>query len=105
MSAMNRVALEVVTIVAETVLEESLTRGLVERGATGYTVTESQGKGSRGIRSGDVPGESVRIETVVDRATSDRVLNWIQESYFPNYAVIAWVTPAEVLRGDKYVAS
>jgi len=102
---MSRVALEVVTIVAETVLEESLTRGLLEHGATGYTVTESHGKGSRGIRSGDVPGESVRIETVVDRPTADRVLNWIRESYFTDYAVIAWVTPAEVLRGDKYGTS
>ena len=102
---MDRVPLELVTIVAETVLEEPMTRGLLERGATGYTVTPTHGRGSRGIRSGDVPGESVRIEVVVDKPTAERILEWIQEAYFPNYAVIVWVTRAEVLRGEKYLSS
>jgi nitrogen regulatory protein PII len=101
---MERVPLEVVTIVAETVLEEPITKGLLERGATGFTVTPSHGRGSRGIRSGDVPGESVRIEVVVDDAAADRILTWIHDAYFPNYAVITWVTPADVLRGDKYLS-
>ena len=101
---MDRVPLELVTIVAETVLEEPLTRGLLERGATGYTVTSSRGKGSRGIRSGDVPGESVRIEVVCGQEAARRILEWIREAYFPHYAVIAWVTTADVLRGEKYVA-
>ena len=38
---MDRVPLELVTIIAETVLEEPVTRGLLERGATGYMVTPS----------------------------------------------------------------
>ena len=101
---MDRVPLELVTIIAETVLEEPVTRGLLERGATGYTVTPSRGRGSRGIRSGDVPGESVRIEVVIPPDGAQRILEWIREVYFPHYAVIVWVTPAEVLRGDKYVS-
>ncbi len=101
---MDRVPLEVVTIIAETVLEEPLTRGLMERGATGYTVTSSRGKGSRGIRSGEVPGESVRIEVVVGEDVATGILQWIRDRYFPNYAVIAWVTRADVLRGEKYVS-
>ena len=101
---MDRVPLELVTIVAETVLEDPITRGLLERGATGYTVTDTRGRGSRGIRSGDVPGESVRIEVVVGDEAARRILEWIRDSYFPNYAVIAWVTRADVLRGEKYVS-
>lgn len=101
---MDRVPLEVVTIIAETVLEEPLTRGLMARGATGYTVTSSRGKGSRGIRSGEVPGESVRIEVVVGAEVATAILEWIRDRYFPNYAVIAWVTRADVLRGEKYVS-
>lgn len=102
---MDRVPLELVTIVAETVLEEPLTRGLLERGATGYTVTDSRGRGSRGIRSGDVPGESITIRVVVPPETADILLDWIRTHYFPHYAVIAWVSKVEVLRGEKYVAS
>lgn len=101
---MDRVPLELVTIVAETVLEEPLTRGLLERGATGYTVNDSRGRGSRGIRSGDVPGESVTIRVVVQAETAAVLLEWIRTRYFPHYAVIAWVSTVEVLRGDKYIA-
>ncbi len=101
---MDRVPLEVVTIVAETVLEERLTRELLELGATGFTVTESRGRGSRGVRSGTIPGESVRIEVVVGRGAAEAILARVRDRYFPDYAVIAWVTAAEVLRGDKYVA-
>ncbi len=100
---MDRVPLELITIVAETVLEDTLTRGLLERGATGYTVTASRGRGSRGVRSGDVPGEGVRIEVIVARPLADEILGWINRQYFPHYAVIAWSTRVEVVRGDKYV--
>lgn len=99
---MDRVPLELVTIVAETVLEDRLTRELMELGATGFTVTESRGRGSRGVRAGTIPGESVRIEVVVGRPAADAILARIRERYFPDYAVIAWVTTVEVLRGEKY---
>lgn len=102
---MDRVPLELITIVAETVLEDVLTRGLLERGATGYTVTSSRGRGSRGVRSGDIPGEGVRIEVIVGPDRADVILDWIRRQYFPHYAVIVWSTRAEVLRGEKYVAS
>lgn len=93
-----------ITIVAETVLEDVLTRGLLERGATGYTVTGSRGRGSRGVRSGEVPGEGVRIEVIVGSRLADTILDWIRRQYFPHYAVIAWSTRVEVVRGEKYAA-
>lgn len=101
---MDRVPLELITIVAETVLEDTLTRGLLERGATGYTVTASRGRGSRGVRTGEVPGEGIRIEVIVGSALADDILGWINRQYFPHYAVIAWAARVEVVRGDKYVA-
>ena len=95
--------LKLVTIVAETVLRERITQRLLDWGATGFTVVESSGRGSRGIRTGDVPGESVRIETLVTRPIAIRILEEVAERYFPNYAVIAWVTEVEVVRGEKYL--
>ena len=95
--------LKLVTIVAETVLRDRITARLLEWGATGWTVTRSDGRGSRGIRTGDVPGEGVRIETLVTTDVAARILEEVAERYFADYAVIAWVTEVEVVRGEKYV--
>lgn len=95
--------LHLVTIVAETVLRDRITRRLLEWGATGFTVTESTGRGSRGIRTGDVPGQGVRIETLVTPEVAVRILESVSDRYFADYAVIAWVTEVQVVRGDKYV--
>jgi nitrogen regulatory protein P-II 2 len=95
--------LRLVTIVAETVLRDRITGRLLELGATGFTVTPSNGRGSRGIRSGDVPGEGVRIEAVVSPDVAVRILEEVSVQYFPAYAVIAWVAEVQVVRGGKYV--
>ncbi|HEX5819386.1 MAG TPA: hypothetical protein VFY20_10930 [Gemmatimonadales bacterium] len=100
---MEMVPLKLVTIVAEPVLEEQLTTELKRLGARGYTVTETRGEGSRGIRASELPGESIRIETVVSAEVADRLLAHVAKQYFPNYAVIAYVSTVEVVRGEKYV--
>jgi len=100
---MDMVPLRLVTIVAEPVLEEQLTAELKRLGARGFTVTDSRGEGSRGIRASEVPGESIRIETVVSAAVADQVLAHVAKHYFPHYAVIAYLSTVEVVRGEKYV--
>lgn len=101
---MELTSLDLITIVAEPVLEDTITTELLRLGATGYTVCESRGRGTRGIRSGDVPGQGVRIEVVLSRAAGDRVLEWVRDRWFPNYAVIAWRSRVDVVRGEKYTA-
>ncbi len=100
---MNTVALKLVTIVAEPVLEEHITELLHRLGARGHTVTDSRGAGSRGMRASDPPGGGVRIEAVVSAEVADRILGHVAEQYFPHYAVIAFVSTVEVVRGEKYV--
>ena len=100
---MQTVSLKLVTIVAEPVLEEQIVNELHRLGATGHTVTEARGAGSRGMRASDPPGESVRIEAVVSAAVADRILAHVVEHYFPHYAVIAYVAMVEVVRGEKYL--
>jgi len=94
----------VVTIIAEPVLEDRITRDLLDDGATGYTVIEARGKGTRGIRTGDIPGQNVRIETVVEKEVAERILRRVQDKWFESYAVIAWAHPTRVVRGGKYVS-
>lgn len=94
--------LSLITLVAEPVLEDRLTRELAELGATGWTVTDIRGRGTRGIRTGDIPGQGIRIETLVSPAVADRILTRAAESWFPHYAVVAWESSVRVVRGQKY---
>lgn len=100
---MHTVALKLVTIVAEPVLEEQIVALLHRLGARGHTVTDSRGAGSRGMRASDPPGGGVRIETVVSAEVAGRILDHVAQHYFPHYAVIAFLTTVEVVRGEKYV--
>lgn len=100
---MELITLPLLTIVAEAVLRERLIEELHRAGAKGYTVTDVVGDGSRHIRSGDLPGENVRIETITTHEVADRLLDRLATVYFPHYAIIAFVSDVRVVRGAKYV--
>ena len=99
---MRTVPLKRVTIVAEALLERRITADLARLGARGWTVLEARGSGSRGVRSGDVGGANVQIETLVTPTTAERIDAHVAEHYFENYAVIAYLDTVEVIRGEKY---
>jgi hypothetical protein len=92
-----------VTVVAEAVLRERLIAEIMSAGATGYTSFPAEGEGSRHLRSGDLPGENVHIETIVNELAADRLLTQLANHYFPHFALIAYVTEVRVIRGEKYV--
>ena len=100
---MELVPLKLVTIVAESLLEKRLVEGVKRLGAKGYTITPARGEGSRGIRSVDWEGQNIRLETIVSEEVALRILQRLQEEYFPHYAVIAYVENVWVVRGEKYV--
>jgi len=95
--------LKLVTIVAESLLEKKLVEEIKRLGAKGYTITPARGEGSRGIRSVDWEGQNIRLETIVSEEVALKILQKLQEEYFPHYAVIAYVENVEVVRGEKYV--
>jgi nitrogen regulatory protein P-II 2 len=96
--------LRLLTIVAESVLEDRLVRDVLAAGATGYTATRAHGQGSRETRASALAG-NVRIEVVLDAATERALLALLERDYFPNYAVIAWAQSVDVVRGAKYTRS
>lgn len=100
---MQSESMQLVTIVAEAVLCDELVALLKRLGATGYTVTQARGEGSRGRRTGEVPGANQRIETLVGPAVADEILRLLADQYFPNYAVVAWISDVRVARGKKYI--
>jgi nitrogen regulatory protein P-II 2 len=95
--------LKLVTVVGESVLSERLPAELRALGATGWTMSSAHGSGSRGMRSSVVPGDNLRIEVVVSESLADRILTVLATDYFPNYALVAWVSDVQVVRGDKYL--
>ena len=99
---MELVPLKLVTIVAESLLEKRLVEEVKRLGAKGYTITPARGEGSRGIRSVDWEGQNIRLETIVSEEVALRILQRLQEEYFPHYAVIAHVENVWVVRGEKY---
>lgn len=102
---MNTHQLVLVTLVVEEVLEERVTHDLMEMGASGFTVCDSRGRGSRGLRTGDIPGQGVRVEALVSQEVADVIFRHAESAWFPHYAVVAWRSKVEVVRGDKYVES
>lgn len=95
--------LKLVTIIAESVLEEQLINELKNLGAKGYTVVASHGEGSRGMRAGELPGQNIRIETLVGIEVAEKIMNHVSTNYFKHYAIVCYLTDAAVLRGEKYI--
>lgn len=94
---------KLVTIIAEPVLESRLTSELRQLGATGWTVVEGRGEGSRGIHAADIPGVNIRIDSIVTPDVAERVVQHLATHYFAEYEVIAYVSDVAVIRSDKYV--
>lgn len=100
---MQTTPVKLVTIIAESVLEDRLLRDIRRLGAKGYTRSDVHGEGSRGRRVGDVEGANVRLECLVSSEVADRIVTQLAEHYFENYAIVAFVRDVSVVRGDKYL--
>ena len=91
-----------VTVVAEAVVEHRLVRDLAACGARGWTICDARGQGSRGVRADEFEGSNIRLDTLVSPEVADQLMEVLARDYFPKYAVVAWTTPAQVVRPGKY---
>jgi nitrogen regulatory protein P-II 2 len=94
--------LQVLTIVAEAAVESRLVRDVKALGAKGYSVGHVRGEGSTSSDLQDLNGPSVRLETVVTGAVAEAILAHLADHYFGRFAVVAWLTPARVMRPDRF---
>ena len=99
---MLTVTLQLVTIIAERFLKEQLIDELRNLGATGYTLTDAEGEGSRGVRASEWEGRNVKIEVIVSDEVAEAITEHVSERYFEHYAVVLYSHPVEVVRGSKY---
>ena len=99
--------LKLVTIVGESVIMEDIAKEAVILGASGYSLIDVTGQGSRSARNVLVVSsgsKTVKAEFVVPIDIAEKILEHISHDYFEHYACIAWLSDVQVLRGERYIA-
>lgn len=98
--------LKIVSVVGETVIMEDIAEKAMKLGATGYTMTEVSGRGSRSARNvAVVTGgpKTMKVEFVVPMIVAEKILSHVSHNYFEHYACIAWLSDVQVVRGHEYM--
>ncbi|MBM9535637.1 P-II family nitrogen regulator [Desulfobulbus alkaliphilus] len=79
---------KLLTIFTEAALEKTLIRDIERLGATGYTISDVRGKGSRGLRNSSwEPNSSIRVEVICDQELAEIIVAYFQEHYYANFAM------------------
>lgn len=86
------------TIIGETVLKDAILKLLKSYNVNDYTITQVQGEGSHGRRTGDIMGYNTNIEikTILSLEVSNDILQSIKD-YQGKQAVIAFRSHIETL--------
>ena len=95
-------------IVTEKVLLKKVAKIIDEAGATGYTVVDTGGKGSRNVRSSGQPSVSdnfsnIKFEVLTrNRDLALKISDEVAAQFFDDYSGIAYLCDAEVLHAHKF---
>ncbi|MDB9314691.1 hypothetical protein PN462_16380 [Spirulina sp. CS-785/01] len=95
-------------IVTEKLLLKKITKLIDKAGATGYTVVEAGGKGSRNVRSSGQPTVSdttsnIKIEVLTaNRDIALKISDEVAAEFFEDYSGITYLCEAEVLHAHKF---
>ena len=100
---MPNVNRKLVTIVTEAALETELRETVEELGASGFTITEARGSGSRGVRdAGWSSSSNIRVEIVCSEDVAERIADRMRQRYYDDYAMILFESDIRVLRRSKF---
>ena len=95
-------------IVTEKLLLKKIADIINECGASGYTVVDAGGKGSRNVRSSGQPTVSdtysnIKIEVLTrNRDIALKISDEVAAQFFDDYSGIAYICEAEVLHAHKF---
>lgn len=95
-------------IVTEKILLKKVAKIIYESGATGYTVLETGGKGSRNVRSSGQPSVSdtqsnIKFEILTEtREMAETIADQVGINFFNDYAGIIYICDAEVLYAHSF---
>ncbi len=85
------------TIFTEAALESTIAEDVMRLGARGYTITDSRGCGSHGVRSGAWgEGSNIRIEVIGNEDMIGKIIVHLRDSYDQNYGLLMVTGRVEV---------
>ena len=100
---MSTVRCKLVTVVTEAALESELLTVLKELGASGYTITNARGRGSRGVRDAGWPNTSnIRVEVICSEELATKISEHLHVRFYSNYAMVIFERDVTVLREGKF---
>lgn len=97
-----------VVIITEQVIRDKVAKIIEECEATGYTITKTGGKGSRGVRNIDRAAiaddmANIKMEVIVsDQEHAEMIARRVVDTYFTNYSGITYIEDVEIIRPDKF---
>lgn len=95
--------LKLVTIITEAALEAEIVKVIEKLGASGYTITNARGKGSRGVRdAGWANSSNIRVEVICSEELSESLRSYLNENFYDHYAMVVFESNVGVLRKDKF---
>ena len=95
---MDMHSVTLVTIVAESALQQALCKLALRAGATGYTIMPCTGSGSRGVRRGLTDVDmNVKLEIIAHPPVAEAIAAEVAALYAPDYALILFVQPVSAL--------
>lgn len=90
-------AMQLLTILTEAVLEDTLIDEIMALGAKGYTISEARGRGTHGLRSGKwTAGGNIRIEVVGDAELCRRIVERLHAVYERDYGLLMFTCAVEL---------
>ena len=85
------------TIITESILEDTMIDEITALGAKGYTIIEAHGCGTHGLRTGKwSAGANIRIEVVGDTELCTRIVKKLQACYEENYGLLMYTSTVEL---------
>jgi len=95
-------------IVTEKLLLKKIAKIIDKAGASGYTVVDAGGQGSRNVRSSGQPTVSdtysnIKLEVLTrNRDIAVKISDEVAAQFFDDYSGIAYICEAEVLHAHKF---
>lgn len=95
-----------VVIITESAIKSDIIEFIAKAGAHGYTVDTICGRGERGIREDDaLLGDylrNIKFEIVTTDDIAEKIISGVVDTFFKNYAGIAYVYDVQVVRPTKF---
>lgn len=99
---MNLYPINLLTIISIDTIETKLIQLFKKIGIKGYTISEAEGEGLSQLRDNNWEGRNKRIEILLNNEMLEKILDILQEEYFPKYKIITFVQDVKILRREKF---